>query len=55
MSDRSGLIENLKRRLAGFPICARIAIGNAAIITAGATAGILIARRLTDLHRCENL
>jgi len=46
MSDRSGLLNILKRRLSGFPICARIAIGNAAIITAGATAGLVAARLL---------
>lgn len=45
MSDRSGLSERLKRRLAGFSICGRIAIGNAAIIAIGATAGTLLTRR----------
>lgn len=42
--DRSGLIGDLQRRLGGFSICTRIAIGNAAIIAIGATAGIILSR-----------
>lgn len=48
MSDRSGFSERLKRRLAGFSICGRIAIGNAAIIVIGATAETFLARRYSQ-------
>jgi two-component system sensor histidine kinase UhpB len=44
MSDRLGALGPLRRHLSGFTICARIAIGNAAIIAIGVTAGIFLAR-----------
>jgi two-component system sensor histidine kinase UhpB len=46
MSDHLGLPKHLRRRLSGFSICARIAIGNAVIIVVGATLGSLMTRYL---------
>lgn len=48
MSDRLGLPQHLTRRLSGFSICARIAIGNAVIIVVGAILGSLLTRYLSS-------
>jgi two-component system, NarL family, sensor histidine kinase UhpB len=57
MSGGTGPFSYLKHRLAGFSICARIAIGNAAIIVIGATTWTILTRSfpLSELNLAASI